>query len=318
MITNLENLIDNNGVTYSEFRKTLRINYSTILIDIFLSISMIFFSIFLFYVSKNYFYISLILLLPVTLFISFWKQSYKMHFHEAAHFNLSNNKKFNDFLANTLFTPFTGMWVDNYRRSHWKHHNYLGELNDTEISYHKPISTFEILKKLTAVYLVQTVLRYYSNFKNNNSSNIENDKIKFGLLSSIFLMLLVQTAIILLLFYYVSLICAVAWTVSIIIFDPFISGIRQTLEHRNENAMKNNDYSKISHGATNRIFGNDFISKHFGAAGFNKHLLHHYDPSISYTEFEKLEKYLLNTKLRDDIKKNTTSYFKIFNKILSQ
>ena len=317
-MTNLRDLVDNQGTSYSEFKRKLKINDSVLVKNLLISVSMILFSIFLFYLSKSNFFVSLILLLPITLWISFWKQAYKMHFHEAAHFNLSNDKKINDFLANILFTPFTGMWIGNYRSSHWKHHQYLGDFEDTEVSYHKPISAFEVIKKLTGVYLLQTVHRYFKNFKKNSLSDDFKNKKNYGLLSSISFMLLVQSSIILLLLFSVSFLCAISWAISIVIFDPFISGIRQTLEHRSEYALNNIDYSKVRHGPSNRIFGNDFFSRHFGGAGFNKHLLHHYDPSISYTEFEKLEKYLLTTVLSDEIKKNTTSYFKTFNKIITK
>jgi len=35
--------------------------------------------------------------------------------------------------------------------------------------------------------------------------------------------------------------------------------------------------------APDRLFGDDFFSCTFGGAGFNRHLLHHWEPQISYT-----------------------------------
>ena len=33
------------------------------------------------------------------------------------------------------------------------------------------------------------------------------------------------------------------------------------------------------------------FSRYFGGAGFNRHLLHHLDPSISYTRFDEFERF---------------------------
>ena len=107
-----------------------------------------------------------------------------------------------------------------------------------------------------------------------------------------------------------------------IIFDfptnKFLEKIRQTCEHRSLQAKKEIDYTKVEHGPVNRIFGNDFFSRYFGAAGFNKHLLHHIDPSISYTSFKEMENFLIDSNLSNQILSNRFSYLKIFKTLYNQ
>ena len=68
----------------------------------------------------------------------------------------------------------------------------------------------------------------------------------------------------------------------------------------------------------NRIFGNDFFSRYFGAAGFNKHFLHHIDPSISYTAFKEMESFLNNSNMSDVLKSNKLSYFQTFKSLFNK
>ena len=72
----------------------------------------------------------------------------------------------------------------------------------------------------------------------------------------------------------------------------------------------------MNHGEVNRLFGNNFFSRFFGGAGFNKHLLHHINPSISYTKFKDLEKKLNeNTKYKELLGQSKSSYGGIFFKL---
>ncbi len=84
--------------------------------------------------------------------------------------------------------------------------------------------------------------------------------------------------------------------------------LRQLLEHRSIDAVEGKDYLQEHHGPVNRMFGTHFWSRKFGSAGFNRHLLHHWDPSISYTCFDEMEKYLLKTEMAEEVESARTSY----------
>jgi hypothetical protein len=47
-----------------------------------------------------------------------------------------------------------------------------------------------------------------------------------------------------------------------------------------------------------------------GAAGFNRHLLHHWDPAVSYTQFDAMEKFMMQTQYRAMIEARRTTYWK--------
>ncbi|MFN3454213.1 MAG: fatty acid desaturase [Pseudobdellovibrio sp.] len=60
--------------------------------------------------------------------------------HDACHYNLTRNKCINDFICNTLSGIPLISFVDNYRRSHFLHHKFLGNKKldpdaSTHISY---------------------------------------------------------------------------------------------------------------------------------------------------------------------------------------
>ena len=139
-VPNISALVSNEGIAFTEFRKTLVINQSAVIYNMALPWIFIAVILLLFFALKESFWWSVFIIPPSTLWIAFWLQSYTSHFHEAAHFNIHPNKKKNDLLSDIFLTPFIGLRVKDYRISHWKHHRFLGLQLDTEISYHKPVT----------------------------------------------------------------------------------------------------------------------------------------------------------------------------------
>ena len=101
---------------------------------------------------------------------------------------------------------------------------------------------------------------------------------------------------------------AVAWVLGSLAFRPMFNAVRQLLEHRSEQADPAADYSAVAHGAVNRLFGKGPMASTLGAAGFNRHLLHHWDPGVSYTRLAELETFLLDTELASSMRARRTSY----------
>ena len=73
---------------------------------------------------------------------------------------------------------------------------------------------------------------------------------------------------------------------------PFFGSLRQLLEHRSAAASRHVDYSVAPHGRMTRMFREGPFGSTFGAAGFTRHLLHHWDPSVSYTNLAEVEVFL--------------------------
>jgi hypothetical protein len=96
---------------------------------------------------------------------------------------------------------------------------------------------------------------------------------------------------------------------------PFFGSLRQLLEHRDDAAPSTIDFQTQSHGAYTRLFGDDVFSATFGGAGFNRHLLHHWEPQVSYTNLPELEAFLQGTELKRVMDLRRTTYFEIFRRL---
>lgn len=312
-ISDIQNSV---GEDYISFRKKLIIKPVILAFDAFLPWFMIIISILFLDQIENK-QLNIILIPISALWFAFWVKAYSLLFHEAAHNNIHTNKKINDIIANVFFTPFFGMWVNQYREHHWQHHLHLGKFEDTEVSYHSPINFFQIIHDLTGIYVLKKVVEYFIYF-NKETKNLKRSRNILLFVSSIFYMIFMQIIIILIFYNFFSIFLAIAWFVGFFFISTFLEKIRQTCEHRSLNATKEINYKKIEHGPVNRIFGSDFFSRYFGAAGFNKHLLHHIDPSISYTAFRDMESFMVNSNASHLVQKNQLSYFQtiksLFNK----
>src|SRR5262249_27645791 len=105
---------------------------------------------------------------------------------------------------------------------------------------------------------------------------------------------------------------SLAWFFGMVALFPLFSSLRQLLEHRDIAASRDLDYGKVPHGAVSRLFGSGLIASTFGGAGFNRHLLHHWDPLIPCTRLIEVERFLLDTSAAGLIRQATTSYWRTF------
>jgi len=314
-VPNLTVLKNRDGLVWKDFRRQLKPNFSVVIANILLSWSMIALAV-LAFVALNALptWVAYAFIPLGGLWYAFWVQSYSSHFHEAAHYNFAP-RHLNDPLARIFLTPFIGLDVKSYRVSHWQHHRFLGDPRDTEISYHEPLTLTRILEGFSGLYLVRSLARYLWNYRRINqpvaSARPETSK-PFSFFGPVAYALVVQSLILFLLFRFVSLPAAIAWAFGFFLVGSFLSILRQTLEHRSLDAPGGVDFKKVAHGAVNRLFGVDLLSKNFGGAGFNRHLLHHWDPTISYTRFDELEAFLLQSELHDELERQRTTYWKTF------
>jgi fatty acid desaturase len=109
-----------------------------------------------------------------------------------------------------------------------------------------------------------------------------------------------------------SLVLAAAWPIAMVCFYPGINATRQLLEHRSFDAQRDVDYTRTSHGANTRMFGVGPLASTMGAAGFNRHLLHHWAPQISYTRLAELEEFLLDTPSGELFRARVTTHVRAF------
>lgn len=108
---------------------------------------------------------------------------------------------------------------------------------------------------------------------------------------------------------------SLAWALGVVVVFTFLGALRQLLEHRGEHARADVDYGQVPHGAMARMFGTSGFDSLFGGAGFNRHLLHHMDPQVSYTRLPELDAFLRTTSLAPYLEGQTTTYFRAFLKL---
>jgi hypothetical protein len=108
------------------------------------------------------------------------------------------------------------------------------------------------------------------------------------------------------------------WCSGFGVFFPFFATIRQLLEHRDELAHHTTDFTKVPHGKISRLFVHTILSSSFGAAGFTRHMIHHWDPQLSYTQLGAAEAFLMNCEHTAPILNTSrTSYLQTVKKLLA-
>lgn len=301
-----------NGQTYSAFRNSLRPRYATVAADI----------------AKGYFFLLLVIASVILLdsrFHTLWwliaiagsvtigyAAAYLALFiHEAGHFNIHPDKKINDRLATVfLCLPF-GLSMRSYRKIHWQHHVHLGTPQDAEVSYFHALTRLFIAETLTGLHLLRTMMRKGGN-QVLTPEQVKQSRLM--LLAGV----LFHLAVLIPAFATHNWPFAIAWLLGFGIFFPFFATLRQILEHRDELAHHTTNFYKQSHGKISRLFVHTIFSSSFGSAGFTRHMIHHWDPQVSYTRLKDIERFLSESERTVGIiRSSKTSYGSVLRKLLS-
>lgn len=319
-LNNLEHLkfgeiTNQSGSSYATFRRSLKPVLWRVWFDIILLYGLqIGFFVFMYQYLREFTLTNVLITLIISIFIGFFLASLNLFIHEAAHYNIHNNKKTNDILANIFIGIWFGMNVKSYRIIHWQHHEKLGTVDDTEHSYFNALNWKFILSTLFGIHLVRILLFRNKNVAAATTKNPDNkslDKIMF------FSGILLNLSLLCVAYYLGNYFWIPAWIIGMFSIYPFFNSVRQLLEHRDEQAKAETDYSKVPHGIVSRFFNLNLFSYFFGGAGFDKHLLHHWDPQISYTRLKDVEEFLsTNQQCNEIITKSRTNYLTTFLKLL--
>ncbi len=311
-------LTDSTGTAYTEFKKTLKPKYNIVWRDISIAwagiIAVLFISGFIFRISNTV--ISILLVIPASAMLGYIMAGLVNFFHEAAHHNISGNKTLNDLLANLFIGILIGQGIKNYRLVHWQHHAALGTTADTERSYFESLNLRFCFLSLSGISAISFFLKRAAFTNGKQQARAKNSRAeKYFMLAAalVFHGLLIT---------YFSLTAqyglTAVWILATGSFYPFFNRLRQLIEHRSETAGPETDYCVTDHGKTNRLFGDSFIDRTFGSAGFNRHLLHHLEPTVSYTRLVDLETFLEDSPLSAPLKKQQSTYFSILKKLIGR
>lgn len=218
--------------------------------------------------------------------VGFWIAYVQLFIHEGAHANLAKSRKTSDLLCDLLVGWMIGTSVRKYRKVHFEHHRAFGTRTDAENTYFRALDMAFIVKALTGWRVVEVLVarsRLTAPKAKAASEGALRDRLV--LLGGI----AAHIAILAALFLAGGVATALAWVIGVGVVFPFFGALRQLLEHRSLDARGAVDYREVDHGAYTRMFGKGPFASLFGAAGFNRHLLHHWEPSVSYTCYDDLE-----------------------------
>jgi len=240
--------------------------------------------------------------------VGYWVAYLQLFIHEGAHYNLTADRAYNDRFCDLAISWMVGTSIAAYRPFHFQHHRALGMTNDSEHSYFFPLNLVFFTKSLFGARALEVIALRHSNSQNTPGRSRNR---------ALWIAPLAHGALILAALAVGYWWLAAAWLFGVGAVYPFLGALRQFLEHRDEDASPSVDYSKVDHGAVTRIFQDGPFSSTFGGAGFNRHLLHHWEPQVSYTRLADFERFLLDTPLAEVIEKRRTTYAETFLKLLS-
>jgi len=228
--------------------------------------------------------------------------------HEAAHYNLARDRARNDFLCDLFISWQVGTRIADYRPNHFAHHRKLGQPDDTERSYFNALTPKFLFEMLSGVHALRVLLAWRQDRSRGSDDAGETKAASdlgpplrglavYAVLAAVLTTLGAWQAVLTL-------------GLGLVIFFPFFATLRQLLEHRSETADPAADYTREPHGAVTRMFGDGPLASSFGGAGFNRHLLHHWEPQVSYTRLKDLENFVRGTQAGAILELRRTTYAK--------
>lgn len=234
----------------------------------------------------------------------------QLFIHEAAHFNLASAKPKSDRLANVFIAWQVGTSIAAYRRIHFDHHRHLGHEGDGERSYAYRLSWRFVAEMLTGVHALRVFIsRARAKTTVEGKSSVEKSAVP-SLLRGV----AVHAALLGFLAWQGAWASVAAWVLGVGVIFPLFATIRPLLEHR----PTGTDAQILpgSGDAVTRLFDDGILAQIVGGAGFNRHLLHHWEPQISYTRLADLDRYLARTSIGKIMEARRTTYVRAFLDIL--
>ena len=311
MKNNLEDIsftevCDENGKSYNEFRTDLVPHFHRVRNDIILGWACLVLILAIAIIMQKENWFRWPYLLMGSLLLGYDLAYIQLFIHEAAHYNIHPDRLWNDRISDYLIGVFSGISMKGYRKIHWQHHQQLGSTKDSEHSYFNTLNIIFLIKSLVGFQALSIILDRKSKL---NDEKTQSSKVAWFYIYVFFFHL----TLLFILFFLGGWKVVSMWLIGLVSIFPLFGALRQLLEHRDINVPNKANFANINHGKVSRLFSNNFIDRSFGAAGFNRHLIHHWDPLISYTRLREVEAFLSNCpQTAKTIRESKTTYFKTF------
>jgi fatty acid desaturase len=308
-------LVGSGGAQYADFLRSLRPRYFIVYRDLGIGYLLLGLSYALTAVAPAWVVPPLAASIVGAVLIGFWVAYLQLFIHEGAHYNLAPTKRQSDRVCDLGVSWMIGTTVAAYRPIHFQHHRDLGMTTDTESTYFFPLNLAFLLKGAFGILAAQVVLKRLTSAPMPHKPTKEG-KTRKGLpiLLGVTVHCIILAASLLAGWWWAAL----GWVLGIGLVFPLFGAVRQLLEHRSDAANPGVDYRVRDHGAYTRLFGSGPFSAAFGGAGFNRHLLHHWEPQVSYTNLPELEAFLEGTEAKAIMDGRRSTYFRTFRRLLAQ
>ena len=305
--------LDDGKLTYSEFRKTLTTPYLRArlgVITTWLGIAACL-------VVAGWENFRSEFFLPLILVLSLLQHRIMNVLHEGSHYLLAKSRVGNDVFSNVFSGWFVLADVKAYRKLQVLHHKNLGDELDPKKSHMEKLDLTLLLAAFSGFGSLR-ILRQRKKFKDEHLSSQQTDELSpmIPILGLIMHLMIAAS-----LLNYMSMKQAVIWIVCTFFVTPGLGIVRNILEHRYVEtvdvevwellmgkAISNESPSQV----TTRIFTLSKLSSIWGSMGFTRHLIHHWDPSISFLNLDKVHNFLLNTQIGEQLRAMDTTFSSTF------
>jgi fatty acid desaturase len=299
-------LIGPDGQSYVDFRKTLTPRYGRVWAEIVAGHVALWGSLAVILAAGPRW--GWLLVIPIACAVGYAMAFLQLYFHEAAHFLLASTKANNDRLANAFIGLLVGQDIAAYRVVHFDHHRHLGTTEDTERGYFESLSIGFIAESA----LLLRVFKFLMARGPRIEKQAKTPRQRLMLLGGISM----HGGLLLALAGIGAWPAILAWIIGMASIFPLFASIRPLLEHRDVAASRDKDYAKEDHGEVHRLFSDGPIASTLGGAGFNRHLLHHWEPQISCTRLAELEAFLSKTNAAPVLDAARSDYRAVFVELL--
>jgi fatty acid desaturase len=307
-------LVNKSGSWYGEVRKTLTPRWAVVWRDLIIGwLTLILLIVAVMKLSHHSRALALLGAVVGAAIVGFTIAYITLFLHEAAHRNLHPDHERNDLLCNLFVSGIIGVDVQTYREIHWEHHRQFGGPMDSEISYRDPLNLRFVVEGMLGVRPIKVILLRTLKRRDSASQKPGSKARIYVLIGG----LIFNIGLLIVLAHFGEWAAMFSWISGVLVFFPFFGALRQLLEHRDELPNSAEAKAEAVCFATNRLFGDGPLANTLGGAGFNRHLLHHWDPQVSYTRPRELEEFLLDTQVGSYLRERNTTYLGTFTRLFS-
>jgi fatty acid desaturase len=314
LLPGLSKLTNSKGELYGDFRKRLLPNYLRIQWSILLT--------FLTCVALSVVIISNdvvpVLLLVGVVPLSLLQLRLLNVIHEGAHYLLARTRPANDLFCNLVAGWIFVVAVDQYRITHIEHHRNLGEPGDPENAHMDELDLTWLASAFSGLRTIKTLL-----LRKQIRHDVVREREKTPSASHWIVPVcgsLIHLTILSLIMVGGINLGEACWIAATYFVTPGLGMLRNLLEHRYVgnvdpsvwDALLDNPAALKVTQATTRTFTKSILSQLYGSMGFTRHLLHHWDPSISFQNLKEVHNFILDSKIGTLVASTDTTFTRQF------